>query len=114
MIGSTIIAEKDASRLAEINSVHELEDFVCLELETMATLDFETIVAEGGFKWAQGEPIQFDPDGGMAIFKIDEKGLSYVLERLGEFDKAKQAELQKLADFVRAHGKAHLYEFASF
>jgi hypothetical protein len=114
MIGSTIIAEKNAARLAEITSVDDLADFTCLELDAMTTLDFETIVVEVKVKWAAGKPIQYDPDGGMAIFKIDEKGLSYVLQRSSELDEAKQADLRKLADFVRAHGSSHLYEFATF
>ena len=107
MIGSTIIAEKNPSRLAEIMSVDDLADFVCLELDTMAAVDFQTIVIDGGVQWAQGEPIQYDPDSGMAIFKIDEKGLSYVLGRAADFDEDKQADLRKLADFVRAHGSSN-------
>jgi len=114
MVGSTIIAEKNPARLADIASVDDLADFICLELDTMATLDFQTIVVDGGVKWAQGKPIQYDPDSGMAIFKIDEKGLSYVLGRAAELDTAKQADLRKLAEFVRAHGSSHLYEFATF
>jgi hypothetical protein len=114
MNGSRIIAEKNAARLAEISSIDDLEYFICLDLDAMTTLDFQTMVLEGGLKWAQGKPIQYDPDRGMAIFKIDEKGLSYVLGRAADLDEAQQAELGKLADFVRTHGNSHLYEFATF
>jgi hypothetical protein len=114
MIGSTIIAEKDLARLAEITSVDDLDDFTCLELDTMTTLDFQTIVGEGGVKWAKGKPIQYDPDSGMAIFQIDEKGLSFVLSSAEKLNKAQQADIRKLADFVKANGSSHIYEFATF
>jgi hypothetical protein len=114
VIGSTIIAEKDPSRLAKITSIDDLEHFVCIELDTMATLDFQTIVVDGGVKWAQDKPIQYDPESGVAIFKIDEMGLAYVLERAKELDKAMQADLCKLAFFVSVHGGSSLYEFATF
>jgi hypothetical protein len=114
MVGSTIIAEKDPSRLAAITSVDDLDDFTCLELDTITTLDFQTIVVDGGVRWAEGKPVQHDPDSGMAIFKLDEKGLAYVLGRASELDEAKQADLAKLADFVRAHGSSRMYEFTSF
>jgi len=114
MVGSTIIAEKNTSRLAKVTSVDDLSEFTCLELDTMTTLEFQTIVVEGGVKWAQGKPIRYDPDSGMAIFKIDEKGLAYVLGRAAELDETKEADLRKLADFTRAHGSSQLYEFATF
>ena len=114
MIGSTIIAETNPSRLGSITSVNDLDDFSCLELATMTTLDFETIVREAGVQWAEGEPIHYDPDGGMAIFKVNEQGLSYVLGCGSKLDEAQQADLRKLADFVRANGSSNIYELATF
>jgi hypothetical protein len=78
MPGSTFIAENDPSRLAEITSVEDLGGFVTLELEVMITLDFEMLAGEGGVRWAESEPIHFDEEGGMALFKVNETGLLYV------------------------------------
>jgi hypothetical protein len=109
-----IISEKDAARLAEITSPEDVDELTWLGLDTMTTLDFETLVVDGKVKWAAGDPVVYDPASGMAIFKIDEKGLRYVLNRASGLDEAKQADLRKLADFVRAHGSSDLYELATF
>lgn len=114
MIGSTIIAEKTPSRLAEITSVDDLDNFTCLNLDTMITLDFQQIVASAGVQWAEGEPLQDDPDSGMAIFKVNEKGLAYVLAHTSELDAVHQADVRKLAKFVKTHGSSNIYELATF
>ena len=114
MIGSTIIAEKNSSRLTQIKRVDDLVDFVFLNLETLNTLDFQTIVIAGGKKWAEGDPIKFDSVVGMAIFKISPDGLAYVLGHISHLDEAKQADLRKFDEFVRVNGNLGLYEFATF
>src|SRR5262245_23114379 len=103
----------DSGRLAEISSFDELGDFACLELDALTTLDFQLAADEGGVRWAGGEPVRYDPEGGLAIFKSDERGLVYVLSRTSGFDLAGQADLRRLAAFVRTHGSSHLYELAT-
>jgi hypothetical protein len=100
MPGSTIIAEKNPSRLAEIASVADLDRFTCLELDTMTTLDFQAAAARAGVKWAEGKPIRYSPEQGMALFKVHEQGLSCLLDAAAGFDAAQQADLDKLAEFV--------------
>jgi hypothetical protein len=114
MTGSTIIVESDPSRLAQIKSVDDLDGFVCLNLGVMNTLDFSGLFAGSGLSWAEGDPIQFDPDGGMAIFKLNANGLTFALTQSSKLDKMQQTDLHKLAEFLRLHGSSDIYEFATF
>ena len=114
MFGSTIIVEKDPSRLKTISDVEDLTDFVCLELDTLATIDFETIIGNSDKKWTDGTPILFDEDAGMALFNINEEGLLHVLSQGSKLNKEQAQDHDKLAEFVRTHGSSDIYEFTTF
>jgi hypothetical protein len=58
--------------------------------------------------------VQFDEADGMAIFKISEAGLTYLLSHAGEVAEEFRDDVRKLADFVAKHGKSHIYELATF
>jgi hypothetical protein len=114
MVGSTIIAESDPSRLARIQSIDDLDNFVCLNLDVMGTIDFAGLLADSGFSWSEGDPIQFDPDGGMAIFKLNADGLTFALTQASKLDQMQQIDLRQLAEFLRLHGSSDIYELATF
>jgi acyl carrier protein len=47
-MGSTIIAEQDPHRVAQITEVDDLDDFTCLELDSTITLDFVLFLQDQG------------------------------------------------------------------
>jgi hypothetical protein len=110
MLGSTIIAEKDRSRLAALASMDDLDDFVHVGLDSMTSIDFETF-CDG---WAEGEAVQFDEEGGLSIVKVSEAGLTYLLSHAAEVPEEHKDDVRKLADFVSENGKSHIYELATF
>jgi hypothetical protein len=112
-IGTTIISERDRDRLATISSIDDLDDFNCLYLDVMITLDFEMRLSDSGKKWVDGEPIVYDPDG-LAIFKIDRSGLDYALQQANNVSDNQKSDLHKLADFVRENALSDFYEVATF
>jgi hypothetical protein len=114
MLGSTIIAEKDPSRLARITSVEDLDDLSHVDLDAMTTIDFESLATAGNVAWAEGDPIQFDEDGGIALFKVSEAGLSYLLSHAASVPEEYQQDVRTLAEFVAKNGTAHIYELATF
>jgi hypothetical protein len=112
--GSIIIATSDPQTLSSIGSVEDLEGFVYLELDRLITLDLEILAGSGGYRWASSEPIVYDPDGGMAIFKIDDRGLDYILKYADDENSLDREDLQKLAKFVQINGNSNIYELATF
>jgi hypothetical protein len=114
VVGSTIIATRDPNLLLEICSIEDLDDFICLELDRMITLDFEILATNCGVKWSESPPIVDNPNAGMAIFKIDETGLAYLLKHCVDQASEHQDDLDRLADFVRLYGLSNLYEVATF
>ena len=114
MIGSTIIAEADPSRLAGITSVDDLESFARVELDVMTTIDFVSFTTAGNVDWTEGEPIYFDEDDGLCIAKISDAGLSYLLAHAADLPDEHQGDVQKLAEFVQKNGPSGLYEVATF
>jgi hypothetical protein len=110
MVASVFIAEPDRSRLARIDSIGNLDGFTCVELDTMTSVEFASIVGDDGIEWHEGEPIRFDAETGVAILKVSEEGVRCVLERKHQIDAAMQSDLRKLIDFVRLHGQSILFE----
>lgn len=113
-IGSTFISESKPSRLASLSNFDDLEEFQTVELDLMTTLDFQMLVGDGGKKWTDGEPLLFDPGGGVAVFKVNPAGLKYVLGKAKGLEKEQAADIRKLAEFVRKHGSETIYEVATF
>lgn len=114
MIGTTFIAELDESRIRKIESVDDLYDFKCLELDSMLTLDFVMILGDSGISWEDGEPICLDGDGGMALCKVSAVALDYIIEHASGLNETQQSDLNRLAEFVQTHGKSNIFEFATF
>jgi hypothetical protein len=114
MTGSTILMTKEPQQLVAIDSVDSLDDFVCLELTRMITIDFEILASSGGVRWAESPPILYLPDDGMAIFKINESGLSYILKLAVDRTSEHRVDLTALAMFADLHGATDLYEVATF
>jgi hypothetical protein len=112
-IGTTIISERDRERLATISSIDDLDNFNCLYLDVMITIDFEMLLNDSGKKWVDGNPIVYDPDG-LAIFKIDRSGLDDVVQRVNNVSGNQKSDLHKLADFVRENASSDFYEVATF
>ena len=113
MAGSIIIHEPNADRLAELD-IENLDDFQVLELDELMTIDFESALADSESSWAEGEPIQYDPESGMALFKVAEEGLSDVLANDNWFDDDQSEDVEKLKAFISANGTANIYELATF
>ncbi|PSB48132.1 hypothetical protein [Chamaesiphon polymorphus] len=114
MAGSIIIAAADPQALSSIASIEDLESFVYVELDRLVTLDLEILAGSGDCKWASSEPIVYDPDGGMAIFKIDDRGLAYIIKCSADENSLDREDLQKLAKFVQINGNSNIYELATF
>jgi hypothetical protein len=114
MAGSTIIIVRDPQQLLAIESADDLDCFIKLELERMITLDFEILANSGHVKWSASEPIVYNPDAGMAIFKIEKSGLVYLLQYPIDEQTEHREDLSKLVDFVRMYGIDCIYEFATF
>lgn len=112
-IGTTIIAERDRDRIATIRSTEDLDKFNCLYLDVLITLDFEMMLRDSDLQWVAGQPIFYDPEG-LAVFELDTSGLNAVLQQVTNLDDRQQADIRKLADFVRAHPKSSFYEFGTF
>jgi hypothetical protein len=112
--GSTILTAQNPNLLLEISEVDDLNNFSCIELDRMMTLDLEILADRGGVKWSGAKPIVYDSDAGMAIFKIERSGLIYLLEYPIDEQTEHREDLSKLVDFVRMHGIDRIYEFATF
>lgn len=114
MPGSTIIAEKDESRLAAIASVEDLDGFIHVDLDAMTTVDLASFATAAKVRWAEGEPVKFDQEGGLAIFKISEAGIGYLISHISDVPEEYRDDARRLAAFVEKNGKSHIYELATF
>lgn len=110
MLPSKFIAETEPTRLAKITCLDDLREFFRVELDTLTTVDFESIVGDEGIEWTEGEPIRFDPETGLAIHKVSEEGLAYVLQRAPALDDTMQRDLQRLASFVQKSEASTIFE----
>lgn len=113
MIGSTLIHEPDESKLASMD-IQSVDDFNVLELDSLVTLDFETITGEGGVSWSEGEPVQYDEGSGMAILRVSEAGLMYLCSYSGDLDETQKKDQEKIRQFVKQYGSTGVYELATF
>ena|ERR1043165_4203946 len=113
MAGSIFISETNPQRLENLNGLDALTEFTYVALDSLITLDFQTIAVDGGQIWAEGDPIRFDADHGFAVFRVNPAGLGFVLQR-HNLVKGKQIDLRKLAEFVRVNGVDNIYELATF
>ena len=80
----------------------------------MTSIDFETFLAAANIDWTEGDPVQFDEDGGMSIFKVSEAGLSYLLSHAADVPEEYHDDMRTLAEFITKYGKSHIYELATF
>jgi hypothetical protein len=114
MIGATFISEPDRSRLAAVQSPEDIDAFEHVDLDRMITLDFVEFLGAAGVAWTDGEPVHFSEEEGAALFKVAAVGLTYALDHADDFPSDCQADLQKLAAFIRKNGVANVYEYATF
>jgi hypothetical protein len=103
MIGSTLIHEPDETRLRDLESVDDLSGFAFLDLNVLATIDFQGFVAERNVEWVGGEPLFLDEEAGAALFKVDPAGLEAVLSSGLSLDPKQAADLEAIRAFV-SHG----------
>ena len=115
MLGCTLIHEIDPARLGVIpHDPDAIDDFDHVDLDGMVTSDF-LMACPKGVRWtAPGEPLHFDEDAGLVILAIDPAGLAWVLGHRDVFAEDQQEDLDRLAAFVAAHGRDHLYAVDSF
>ena len=113
MLGSTIIFEKDSSRLFDLE-VDDLEDLTCVEMDRLTTIDFESLAERGNVSWASDAPLRFEEDTGLVLFKVSPDGLKHAVSVTKGLSREKLADLRKLEAFLEQHGFDHIYEFATF
>ena len=114
MIGSTLIHEPDDALLRDLESVDDLTRFACLELNVLATIDFQGFAAERNVEWVAGEPLFLDEETGAALFKVDPAGLQAVLAGGAALEPEQSADLEAIRAFVSEHGLDHIYELTTF
>ena len=113
MVGSTLIYEPDETKLIGMD-IEELDEFNIVELDSLITLDFETITQEGGVSWSEGEPVYYSEDSGMAVLRVSEAGLNCVCNYTGALDQVKKEDQEKLREFVNKYGNSNVFELATF
>jgi hypothetical protein len=113
MLGATFIHELERDRLAKI-SVNDLDDFLLVQMDVLATLDFQLMASEAGLTWSEGEPVFYDPEDGLAIFKVSSEGIRFALGRADDLDEDQRADLSRLKNFTERYGTETIYEFATF
>jgi hypothetical protein len=114
MLGSTFIAEPNPSKLKSITSAEDLDSFTHVDLNRMTTIDFAEALAPKGLKWAEGKPVLYHEQDGVALFKITDAALAYVIAHVADFPADHRADLQKLTVFLKQNGTSHIYELATF
>jgi hypothetical protein len=92
----------------------ELDQFDCLELDYMLTLDFEVLTSEAKLSWAAGEPVRSDPAGGLAIFKVNPEGLKHIAQLGSSAERHHQVDIANVAKFVAEHGTSDIYELTTY
>src|SRR5687767_10769365 len=95
MIGNTFIHEPDRDRLATIGDVDDLDGLTTVELDTLMSIDFELMTSEAGLHWSEGEPVLYDLEGGLAVFKVSPEGMKLVLSRESELDECQRADVRR-------------------
>jgi hypothetical protein len=113
-MGSTFIAESDRSKVAAVREPDDLDQVTHVHLDGMITLDFEEALGTAGVTWTDGEPLHFNEEEGVALFKVNETALAHLLEHVADFPEEHRADVQKLVAFVTQHGIANIYEYAAF
>lgn len=115
MIGSTFVSTLNPEALAHIAcDVEAISQFAHVELEQLITLDFEEICSASNTSWAIGDPIVFDEESGIAIFRINPDGLTFVIGQKTSLNSVESTDIALLESFVKEHGVNHIYEVATF
>lgn len=114
MLGSTFIYEDEPSRLRALRSPDALDDLDFIQLEVMSTLDFESILGAEDLDWAEGPAVLLDEARGVAVFKISEAALLYVLAHKQGLNVHQRSDISELSRFVLDRGAGHIYEFTTF
>ncbi len=92
MVGSTLIYEPDHAKLValsnidNIDNVDNVDNFIYLDLDYMMTIDFSTLLLDEDVRWCEKEPVIYDPEGGIALLKIDPAGLQKILDQAKNID----------------------------
>jgi hypothetical protein len=114
MTGSTFIHEPSPERFEALKSSDDLDGFERVDLNILTTIDFTEILAESELDWVAGEPLLYDEEAGIALFRIDPLGLMSVLDGEHGFGDEGIEDLESLRVFVDLHGADHIFELSTF
>lgn len=114
MNGSTFLYEDEPTRLRALVSPDALDDLDFIQLEVMSTLDFESILGAEDLDWTEGPAILLDEAKGVAVFKISEAALLYVLAHKQGLDVHQRSDISELSRFVLDRDPKHIYEYTTF
>lgn len=115
MIGSTFLCTGNEAQLSTLaDDLDMLDDFTHVSLEELGTLDFETVCSSSSIRWSSPQPVIYDEENGLAIFKVQPEGIEHVLCNRERFSTAQHSDLKLLADFVAENGIDSIYELATF
>lgn len=113
MIGSILISERDTNRIKQFQ-VDAMPDYHCVALDALNTLDFQTIADSGNISWSESEPVIYNEDEGVALFKLKPEGLTYFLENANKLSKGQLKDKSEIEVFLNKHGCENIYEYATF
>lgn len=114
MLGSTFLYEDEPSRLRALVRPDALDDLDFVQLEVMSTLDFEAILGAEDLDWHEGPAILLDERRGVAVFKVSEAALLYVLAHKQGLDVHQRHDISELSRFVVDRDAKRIYEYTTF
>jgi hypothetical protein len=117
VLGSTIIFEPTQAKLKIIaDNIEAAYDFEHLNLETLTTIDFISIIGKTGIPWSIGEPVVLkeSEDGGLVVVQISPQGIEYVLSNPGDLNTLQLEDLTNLKIFTQSFGNDNIYEMVAW
>ncbi len=115
MIGSTIISETDKSRLFQIvDDIDKISTLNFINLNALTTLDFCIFLQDTKENWSESEPVYYDESKGIAVIKITEQALTYILNNPLNLSKEQEEDIINLKEFIENNGFSNNYEVTTF
>lgn len=115
MSGSIFIFTKTPDELLELEfDLDNLDRLRHIALERLITLDFETAMQGTGMKWALGNPVAYDADAGIAIFKVNPQALQEVFACKTKLEAISVEDANSFRQFLHENGFENIYELATF
>jgi hypothetical protein len=115
MIGSTFIYTQNSSALAVlVQDLETIDRFAYVEMESLITLDFEIVCQSYGVQWASTQPVVYDEEAGLTIFKVVREGIRCTIGYKDHFRNNQLPDIEAFEGFIAMHGADHIYELATF